>query len=99
MGCDLTKSEALSQIETVVKNHTDDYELTLFKRRPKSPLVKTLIFALKVKAVEENEDLFNEFAMLNINGSCIEIVESEIIIENKTRKEIFLIKVDVKITS
>ena len=89
MGSDLTKDEAIKIIEDVVKKYTKDYELVLVKRKPKNRAVKTLIFALKVKADEFCEDLFSDFMKIDISGAGINVIE------NRTTKEIFLISADI----
>lgn len=97
MGINLTKEEALSKIKSIVEVHTKDYELFLYKRITKDIKTKTLIFALKVKAETFCEQLFDEFMNLKIQAFGIEVVESEMVNENKTNKDIFLLKVDVDV--
>lgn len=97
MGINLTKEEALAKIKSMVEVHTKDYELFLYKRRTKDIKTKTLIFALKVKAETFCEKLFDEFMSLKIQAFGIEVIESETVVENRTNKDLFLLKIDVDV--
>lgn len=95
MGSDLNKKEAIELITNMVKKYTSDFELMLLKRKPKNRIVKTLVFALKVKEADFNEELFDDFMSIEVSGAGVCVIQSELIVEHKTVKDVFLLSVDV----
>lgn len=97
MGSHITKEQAKKMIVDTVEKYTKDYELYLAKRKVKNRISKTLVYGLKVKEDENNEDLFDDLVKLEVSGNDVGVVESEMILENRKNKELFLIKADVMI--
>ena len=99
MGVYIDESTAKKAVEDIVKEHTLDYSIYVVKRKVKSPILKTVILGIKLKQDDNNESLFNEFMTHEIqNNQGMNILESEVYLENRALKELFLLSTDVKIS-
>lgn len=93
----IKKEDALLLIEESVKKHTEDYLLSRFKRRATSKLDITLIYALKIKNDEKlSEDVFSELVQLGCNYPGINILESEVVVEDKKTVDLMLVSVNTR---
>jgi len=96
----LNEDEAKETIKDVVvahEKHTDDFKLYPVKRKTKSAKQVSVFFILKIKNIPENEALYNHFMKKSIEDENLEILESDLDVENKVLKEAFLIRCDINI--
>lgn len=93
----IKKDEAVSIIKETVEKHTNDYSLTRFKRRNTSKVLRTLVYALKVKNDDSiSEPVFDDLSKLVYSHPSIDVVESEVVVEDKKTVDLILIRVDTK---
>lgn len=93
----LNESEAKEALESIAKEHTDDFKLYPLKRKPEGYKKVSVLFALKTKYAEENESLFNKLMKLSVDKEGVEIIGSEVTEENRALKEIFFVECDIHI--
>jgi hypothetical protein len=96
----LNEGQAKEAIQAVVvahAKHTDDFKLYPVKRKTKSAKQVSVFFILKIKSIPENETLYNDFMKKSVDDENLEILESDLDVENKVLKEAFLIRCDISI--
>jgi hypothetical protein len=92
----LNETEAKEAIETLIEKHAGtDFEVVTLRRKPKDLVYKYVFFGLKV-APKNSEAFFNDLMMATIDTD-LEVIESEIVEENKKTKDIFLIRAEVNV--
>lgn len=93
----IDKNKALEIIKQTVEKHTKDYTLTRFKRRNINKVERHLIYALRVKSEDSISDpIFDELSDLVYEEPAIDVIESEVIIEDKATVDLILIKINTK---
>lgn len=93
----LNETEAKAAIEALIEKHAGtDFEVVTLRRKPKDLICKYVFFGLKV-APKNSEAFFNDLMMATIATDSLEVIESEIVEENKKTKDIFLIRAEVNV--
>ena len=93
----LTEIGAKKAIEELIKTHAGtDFEVVTLRRKPKDLVHKYVFFGLKV-APKNSEAFFNNIMMATAMDDYLEVIESEIVEENKKTKDIFLLRAEVKV--
>ncbi|AXH14368.1 hypothetical protein CP985_05640 [Malaciobacter mytili LMG 24559] len=93
----LNETEAKTAIETLIKEHAGtDFEVVILRRKPKDLISKYVFFGLKV-ASKNSEVFFNDLMIATASTDSLEVIESEIVEENKKIKDIFLIRAEVEV--
>jgi len=88
----LNKDEVKQELEEIVKKQTDDFSITLFKRKVLNAKEVSVIFAVKVKHNEQADLLLLDLMQANARGKNLELLETAIEEENKTLKEVFFVQ-------
>ncbi len=98
MASNLTIVEAQEQIEQIVGDKTNDFELILAKRKMNTRLDKRVTFCIKVKKEDiSGEELFDSLQTLTIKNPDFVDVASDLIRENTVLKELYFISAIVAI--
>lgn len=92
----LNEDEARKAIEDIAKKHTNDVKVTALRRKPKDLVSKYVFFGMYV-SIENGEQFFNDYMKATASSKSLEIVESEVEIDAKKSKEVFLLKAEVKV--
>ena len=99
MGSYIDESAAKAEVEAIVVEHFDDYSIYVAARKFKTPLVRTVIFGIKTKHAQQGEQLFDAFMKNELeNIGTPHVIESEVYLENRVLKELFLVSADVSVS-
>lgn len=92
----LNKNEAELDISDIVKDYTDDYSISIVKKKVIDSKIVEYFFVLTVLKFEEN-DLFKKLMKANLIQPNLQLVESSYHQDNRAMKELFLIKCKINI--
>ena len=92
----LNENEAANKIEEIAKEFTDDVKVRVMRRKPKNLTTKDVIFGMKVSP-NDSELFFDGFMKATVDGEALELIESEMIIEDQKQKDIFVIRATVQV--
>ena len=92
----VNEDEAKKAITDIAELNTTDVSVHLLRRKPNDLVSKSVFFAMTVSP-KDGEKFFNDFMEATASDERLEVIESQIEVENKNAKEIFLIKTIVRV--
>ena len=98
MGCYISENEAKKALEDIAKAFTSNFLIYIRKRTTKSPVRKTVTFAVVFVYDESNEEIYNAFLKYDVEENKeTKILQSETFLENTTKKEVFFVECLIEI--
>jgi len=92
----LNEADAKKAIEDIAKKHTKDVKVNILRRKPKDLVSKYVFFGMFV-SVDNGEQFFNDYMNATASSEYLEIVESEVDVDSRKSKEVFLLRAQVKV--
>jgi len=92
----INENEATVDIEAYIKKYTQDFKLYAVKRKTINTKKFSLFCIVKVTYAQGQSSLFSDFIKDSINDD-IELVESDVVEESRTLKEVFLFKCTISV--